>query len=65
MSWLEHLDMLLLLLLQVSSLRGEHERSVFYPRPAPQGSQLHHKLLAAAAGETFMSAKVADTWHLW
>ncbi|WIA34203.1 hypothetical protein OEZ86_012559 [Tetradesmus obliquus] len=36
----------------VSSLRGEHERSVFYPRPAPQGSQLHHKLLAAAAGAT-------------
>ncbi|KAF6258699.1 hypothetical protein COO60DRAFT_1088483 [Scenedesmus sp. NREL 46B-D3] len=34
----------------VSALRGEHEGSVFYPRPAPQGSQLHHKLLAAAAG---------------
>jgi hypothetical protein len=46
--------LLLLLLLQVSSLRGEHERSVFYPRPAPQGSQLHHKLLAAAAGEAAM-----------
>jgi hypothetical protein len=35
---------------QVTSLRGEHEHSVYYPAPAPQGSQLHHKLLAAAAG---------------
>lgn len=35
---------------QVSALRGEHEHSVYYPAPAPQGSQLHHKLLAAAAG---------------
>jgi hypothetical protein len=38
------------LVLQVTSLRGEHEHSVYYPAPAPQGSQLHHKLLAAAAG---------------
>lgn len=36
--------------LQVSALRGEHEHSVYYPAPAPAGSQLHHKLLAAAAG---------------
>eukprot|EP00879_Flechtneria_rotunda_P017296 GHRR01018118.1.p1 GENE.GHRR01018118.1~~GHRR01018118.1.p1 ORF type:complete len:1217 (+),score=567.02 GHRR01018118.1:272-3922(+) len=34
----------------VSALRAEHNSSVFYPKPAPLGSQLHHKLLAAAAG---------------
>ena len=34
----------------MSALQAEHERSVFYPKPAPSGSQLHHKLLAAAAG---------------
>jgi hypothetical protein len=42
--------LLLLLLLQVSSLLAERERSVYFPAPAPPGSQLHHKLLAAAAG---------------
>jgi hypothetical protein len=39
-----------LMFLQVLALRGEHEHSVTYPAPAPAGSQLHHKLLAAAAG---------------
>lgn len=42
--------LLLLPLLQVSSLLAERERSVYFPAPAPPGSQLHHKLLAAAAG---------------
>lgn len=36
--------------LQVSALQAEHERSVFYPKPAPPGSEMHQKLLAAAAG---------------
>eukprot|EP00775_Hariotina_reticulata_P010067 gene10067-10222_t len=34
----------------VTSLRSEHQNSVFYPKPAAPGSQLHYKLLAAAAG---------------
>lgn len=35
---------------QVAALRSEHERSVYFPKPAPPGSALHRKLLAAAAG---------------
>eukprot|EP00878_Enallax_costatus_P005037 GHUV01005297.1.p1 GENE.GHUV01005297.1~~GHUV01005297.1.p1 ORF type:complete len:1446 (+),score=421.24 GHUV01005297.1:301-4638(+) len=34
----------------VSALRAEHERSIFYPKPAPPCTELHQKLLAAAAG---------------
>lgn len=30
--------------------QSEHARSIWYPKPAPAGTQLHNTLLAAAAG---------------
>lgn len=38
------------LFVQLSALQAEHQASAFYPKPAAPGSQLHHKLLAGAAG---------------
>jgi hypothetical protein len=36
--------------LVVAALLAEHEGSAHYPGPAPRGTPLHSKLLAAAAG---------------